>query len=183
LLKAFYHVLTVRMKEYHPSDEAVVKALCLHVAHDCNLRCRYCFGKTGNFGMTRELMPLSVAEAAIDFLLDNSGPRRNLNVDFFGGEPLLNFDVVKAAIEYCDKKAAALGKHVDFTVTTNCVLLDEEIISFLNEREYACGAEPRRSKRSQRQNASNAWGNRQLRSCDPRVDKAHPNQGFGFVLR
>ncbi len=121
-------------EEYTPSDETIVKALCLHVAHDCNLRCRYCFGKTGNFGMARELMPLKVAKAAIDFLLDESGPRRNLNVDFFGGEPLLNFDVVKATIEYCDEKAKALGKHVDFTVTTNCVLLDDKVASFLNER-------------------------------------------------
>ncbi len=121
-------------EDYTPSDETIVKALCLHVAHDCNLRCKYCFGKTGNFGMTRELMPLSVAKEAIDFLLDKSGPRRNLNVDFFGGEPLLNFDVVKAAIEYCDEKAKPLGKHVDFTVTTNCVLLDDQVASFLNER-------------------------------------------------
>lgn len=121
-------------EDYTPSEETIVKALCLHVAHDCNLRCKYCFGKTGNFGMTRELMPLGVAKAAIDFLLDESGPRRNLNVDFFGGEPLLNFDVVKATIEYCDEKAKALGKHVDFTVTTNCVLLDEQVTSFLNER-------------------------------------------------
>ena len=121
-------------EEYTPGDETIVKALCLHVAHDCNLRCRYCFGKTGNFGMARELMPFKVAKAAIDFLLDKSGPRRNLNVDFFGGEPLLNFDVVKATIEYCDEKAKALGKHVDFTVTTNCVLLDDKVTSFLNER-------------------------------------------------
>jgi uncharacterized protein len=121
-------------EDYTPSEETIVKALCLHVAHDCNLRCKYCFGKTGNFGMTRELMPLGVAKAAIDFLLDKSGPRRNLNVDFFGGEPLLNFDVVKATIEYCDEKAKPLGKHVDFTVTTNCVLLDDQVASFLNER-------------------------------------------------
>ncbi len=121
-------------EDYTPGDETIVKALCLHVAHDCNLRCKYCFGKTGDFGMTRELMPLGVAKAAIDFLLDKSGPRRNLNVDFFGGEPLLNFGVVKAAIEYCGDKAKAKGKHVDFTITTNCVLLDDEIASFLNDR-------------------------------------------------
>ncbi|HXL04105.1 MAG TPA: thioether cross-link-forming SCIFF peptide maturase [Bacillota bacterium] len=121
-------------EEYAPGEETIVKALCLHVAHDCNLRCKYCFGKTGNFGMTRELMPIRVAKASIDFLLDRSGPRHNLNVDFFGGEPLLNFDVVKATVEYCDGKAKALGKHVDFTVTTNCVLLDDEVASFLNER-------------------------------------------------
>jgi uncharacterized protein len=120
-------------EEYTPSEETIVKALCLHVAHDCNLRCKYCFGKTGNFGMTRELMPLSVATASIDLLLDKSGPRHNLNVDFFGGEPLLNFDVVKDAVKYGEEKANALGKHVDFTVTTNCVLLDEEVISFVNE--------------------------------------------------
>ena len=121
--------------EYAPDGETVVKALCLHVAHDCNLRCKYCFGKTGNFGMTRELMPLEVAKAAIDFLLEKSGQRRNLNVDFFGGEPLLNFDVVKAAIDYCDERAEDLGKRVDFTITTNCLLLDGEVASFLNERD------------------------------------------------
>jgi len=122
-------------EEYAPDGETVVKALCLHVAHDCNLRCKYCFGKTGNFGMTRELMPLEVAKAAIDFLLEKSGQRRNLNVDFFGGEPLLNFDVVKAAIDYCDERAEDLGKRVDFTITTNCLLLDGEVASFLNERD------------------------------------------------
>ena len=119
-------------EKYTPDNETIVKALCLHVAHDCNLRCKYCFGKTGNFGMARELMSLEVAKASIDFLLEHSGPRRNLNVDFFGGEPLLNFETIKATMEYCSNKADVMGKHMDFTVTTNCVLLDDEIISFFN---------------------------------------------------
>ena len=78
--------------------EPVVKALCLHVAHDCNLRCRYCFASTGDFGTGRSLMPVSVAKKAIDFLIEKSGPRRNLEVDFFGGEPLLNFDTVRETV-------------------------------------------------------------------------------------
>lgn len=120
---------------YEPSGEVLVKALCLHVAHDCNLRCRYCFGKTGNFGMTRELMPERVARAAIDFLLARSGKRRNLNVDFFGGEPLLNFGVVKSTVEYGRARAERLGKHIDFTLTTNAVLLDDDVARFLTEND------------------------------------------------
>ncbi len=118
---------------YEPAGEVLVKALCLHVAHDCNLRCRYCFGKTGSFGMTRELMPERVAKAAIDFVLARSGRRRNLNVDFFGGEPLLNFDVVKSAVDYGRAAASKLGKQTEFTITTNAVLLDDDVAKFLDE--------------------------------------------------
>lgn len=120
---------------YEPASEVLVKALCLHVAHDCNLRCRYCFGKTGSFGMTRELMPERVAKAAIDFLLARSGGRRNLNVDFFGGEPLLNFGVVRSSVEYGRAEAARLGKRIEFTLTTNAVLLDDDVARFLNDND------------------------------------------------
>lgn len=120
---------------YMPQGEVFIKALCLHVAHDCNLRCRYCFGKTGSFGMTRELMPERVAQAAIDFLLARSGARRNLNVDFFGGEPLLNFEVVRSTVEYGRKREGALGKRIEFTITTNAALLDDDVVEFLNEND------------------------------------------------
>lgn len=120
---------------YEPAGEVLVKALCLHVAHDCNLRCRYCFGKTGSFGMTRELMPERVAKAAIDFLLARSGGRRNLNVDFFGGEPLLNFGVVRSSVEHGRAEAARLGKRIEFTLTTNAVLLDDDVARFLNDND------------------------------------------------
>lgn len=120
---------------YMPAGEVPVKALCLHVAHDCNLRCRYCFGKTGNFGMSRELMPERVATAAIDFLLARSNGRRNLNVDFFGGEPLLNFDVVRSTVEYGRNAAASLGKRIEFTLTTNAILLDDDVARFLDEND------------------------------------------------
>ncbi|MEW5865644.1 MAG: thioether cross-link-forming SCIFF peptide maturase [Bacillota bacterium] len=120
---------------YMPQGEVLVKALCLHVAHDCNLRCRYCFGNTGTFGMTRELMPERVARAAIDFLLGRSGARRNLNVDFFGGEPLLNFDVVRSTVEYGRKRAEAQGKRIEFTITTNAALLDGDVAEFLDEND------------------------------------------------
>ncbi len=118
---------------YAPPDETIVKALCLHVAHDCNLRCRYCFGKTGSFGMSRDLMPERVAKSALDFLLARSGARRNLNVDFFGGEPLLNLDVVKSAARYGRDRAEALGKRIEFALTTNAMLLDKEVAAFLDE--------------------------------------------------
>lgn len=113
--------------------EPVVKALCLHVAHDCNLRCRYCFASTGDFGTGRSLMPVSVAKKAIDFLIEKSGPRRNLEVDFFGGEPLLNFDTVRETVLYALEREKETGKRFRFTLTTNAVLLNEEHKEFINK--------------------------------------------------
>lgn len=110
-----------------------VKAICLNVAHDCNLRCKYCFASTGDYHGKRKLMPFDVAQRAIDFLIENSGNRRRLEVDFFGGEPMMNFDVVKATIEYGRDKAKSFNKHIGFTMTTNAVLLDDESIEYLNE--------------------------------------------------
>ncbi|MEZ0537654.1 thioether cross-link-forming SCIFF peptide maturase [Caldicellulosiruptoraceae bacterium PP1] len=111
----------------------VVKALCLHVSHDCDLRCRYCFASTGSFKGNRKLMNLEVGKKAIDFLLENSGNRRNLEVDFFGGEPLLNLDVVKGIIEYAREVEAKYNKKISFTLTTNATMLSEEVMEFLNE--------------------------------------------------
>ena len=112
---------------------AVIKAMCLHVAHDCNMRCSYCFADTGGFSGTRGLMPLETGKAAIDFLLEQSGSRHNLEIDFFGGEPLMNFDVVKELVLYGREQEKKFGKHIRFTITTNGLLLDEEKTAFINE--------------------------------------------------
>jgi uncharacterized protein len=88
-----------------------IKAMCLHIAHDCNLRCKYCFASTGDFGTGRKLMPLETAKAAIDFLLEHSTGRENLELDFFGGEPLMNFDVVKETVAYARSKEKEYSKN------------------------------------------------------------------------
>jgi len=112
--------------------ELTVKALCLHIAHDCNMTCGYCFASEGSFGLERELMSEEVGERAVDFLLENSGSRKNLEIDFFGGEPLLNFKVVEHITAYGKKKAEEYGKTINFTLTTNCLLLDQEVCEFVN---------------------------------------------------
>ncbi|MBQ6499226.1 MAG: thioether cross-link-forming SCIFF peptide maturase [Ruminococcus sp.] len=111
----------------------VVKALCLHVAHTCNLNCEYCFASQGKYHGDRALMSFEVAKQAIDFLIENSGSRRNLEVDFFGGEPLMNFEVVKEITAYCRSIEKEKGKNFRFTLTTNGVLLDDEVIDFANK--------------------------------------------------
>ncbi len=113
--------------------ESPVKAMCLHIAHDCNLRCKYCFAATGDFGTGRKLMPLETGKAAIDFLLEKSAGRENLEVDFFGGEPLMNFDVVKEIVKYARSKEAEYGKNFRFTITTNGMLLTDDKIDFINK--------------------------------------------------
>ncbi len=117
-------------------QQGIVKAMCLHVSHDCNLACRYCFAGGGDFHMQREVMDIKTAKKALDFLIENSAGYKNLEVDFFGGEPLLNFDVVKEAVEYGRKREKETGKNFRFTLTTNAVLLDDEIIKYLNENMY-----------------------------------------------
>ncbi|GAW93727.1 thioether cross-link-forming SCIFF peptide maturase [Calderihabitans maritimus] len=117
--------------DYRPPDLGL-KSLCLHVAHDCNLRCRYCFASTGPFGGGRELMPLETGQAALDFLLERSGSRKTCEVDFFGGEPLLNLPVVEKLVAYGRDKAGRMGKEIRFTLTTNGVLLDRKTENFLN---------------------------------------------------
>ncbi len=111
----------------------VVKALCLHVAHDCNLKCKYCFASEGEYNGERSLMSSSVGKSAIDFLIKNSGNRRNLEVDFFGGEPLMNFNVVKEIVTYAREKEKEYNKNFRFTLTTNGILLSTEIQQYLNE--------------------------------------------------
>ncbi len=113
--------------------DPVVKAMCLHIAHDCNMNCAYCFGSQGSFEGIRELMPLDVGKKAIDFLLKNSGTRHNLEVDFFGGEPLMNFDVVKNLVTYGREEEKKFNKNIRFTITTNGMLLDDEKIEYINK--------------------------------------------------
>lgn len=110
-----------------------IKAMCLHVSHDCNLRCKYCFASQGDFKGQRMLMDLDTGKKALDFLLENSGNRRNLEVDFFGGEPLMNFDLVQDLVEYGRRLEKEFNKHFRFTMTTNGVLLNDEIIDYLNK--------------------------------------------------
>ncbi|MBU5468779.1 thioether cross-link-forming SCIFF peptide maturase [Falcatimonas sp. MSJ-15] len=113
--------------------QTVVKALCLHIAHDCNLACKYCFAEEGEYHGRRALMSFEVGKKALDFLVANSGSRRNLEVDFFGGEPLMNFEVVKQLVEYGRSIEEANNKKFRFTLTTNGVLLDDDIIEFANK--------------------------------------------------
>lgn len=124
------------LTEAPPRPETVVKALCLNVAHDCNLRCDYCFASTGDFKGARELMSFEVAKAAVDFLLTNSKHRRQLEIDFFGGEPLMNWDVVRRTVEYAKAEGEKLGKVFRFTITTNGLGLTPEIDDFINEHMY-----------------------------------------------
>lgn len=111
----------------------VIKALCLHVSHACNLNCAYCFAGQGKFHGERALMSFEVGKRALDFLIENSGSRRNLEVDFFGGEPLMNWDVVKQLVAYARSIEKEYGKHFRFTLTTNGMLIDDDVIAFANK--------------------------------------------------
>ncbi|MBO5145918.1 MAG: thioether cross-link-forming SCIFF peptide maturase [Lachnospiraceae bacterium] len=113
--------------------ETVVKALCLHIAHDCNLKCRYCFAEEGEYHGRRALMSYEVGKKALDFLVANSGSRVNLEVDFFGGEPLMNWQVVKDLVAYGRSLEKPHNKKFRFTLTTNGVLLNDDIIEFANK--------------------------------------------------
>ena len=111
----------------------VVKALCLHVAHTCNLNCSYCFASQGKYHGERAMMSFEVGKRALDFLIENSGTRKNLEVDFFGGEPLMNFQVVKDLVAYARSIEQEKGKRFRFTLTTNGVLVDDEVIQWANK--------------------------------------------------
>jgi uncharacterized protein len=126
-------------EKFEPSypEEPVIKALCLHVAHDCNLRCRYCFAETGSFGGSRGLMTFETGKSALDFLIKNSGDRVQCEVDFFGGEPLVNFPVVRRLIAYGRKAAGKAGRKMKFTLTTNAVLLDAAVSAYLEEEDVS----------------------------------------------
>lgn len=123
----------LEIKNYQPPTNSIVKALCLHIAHDCNLRCQYCFAGQGPYGGDRSLMSEEVGKAAIEFLIKASGPRKHIEIDFFGGEPLLNLSVVKNLVLYGRRREKETGKILKFTLTTNCVLLNETTQKFLND--------------------------------------------------
>ncbi len=116
-----------------PYEGGVIKAMCLHISHDCNLACRYCFASGGDFNTKKELMSLETAKGAIDFLIKNSGNRYHLEVDFFGGEPLMNYDVVKECVAYARVEEKKYNKKFRFTMTTNALLIDDEKIEFFNK--------------------------------------------------
>ncbi len=113
-----------------------IKALCLHVAHTCNLNCSYCFASQGKYHGDRAVMSFEVGKRAIDFLIENSGYHKNLDVDFFGGEPLMNWDVVKKIVAYGREQEKLHGKNIRFTLTTNGVLLDDEVTEFCNKEMH-----------------------------------------------
>ncbi len=130
-------VLFTPAHEYgKPVYTGVIKAMCLNVSHNCNLNCEYCFADGGTYTKERKNMPLDVALKAIDFLVEHSGKRRNLEVDFFGGEPLLNFDVVKKTVAYARSIEKSAGKNFRFTITTNAVLLNDDVTEFCNKEMY-----------------------------------------------
>lgn len=122
----------------HPEPEykGIVKALCLNIAHGCNLRCKYCFAGDGQYHGGVDFMSPQTAKNAIDFLIERSGSRKRLEVDFFGGEPLLNMDAVKQTVAYARDVEKAAGKEFRFTITTNAVLLDDELIDYINREMY-----------------------------------------------
>lgn len=122
-----------RKKAASMQQKALIKALCLHVSHDCNLRCGYCFASTGDFGTGRKTMDIETAEKAIDFVVTRSGPRRNIEVDFFGGEPLMAMDTVKHTIAYARALEESTGKRFRFTITTNGMLLNDRTIEYINQ--------------------------------------------------
>lgn len=126
--KDAYEGLATSLQNSNPE----IKALCLHVSHACNLTCEYCFAGAGKYHGAQALMDLEIGKKAIDFLVEHSGKRRNLEVDFFGGEPLLNWEVVKQIVVYARSIEKSCGKNFRFTLTTNGVLIDDEVIAFSN---------------------------------------------------
>jgi len=119
--------------ELKQKTAGVIKALCLHIAHTCNLNCSYCFASQGHYQGERAVMSFEVGKRALDFLIENSGTRRNLEVDFFGGEPLMNFQVVKDLVKYARSIEKEHNKNFRFTLTTNGVLIDDDVIDFCNK--------------------------------------------------
>ncbi|WP_130806765.1 thioether cross-link-forming SCIFF peptide maturase [Senegalia massiliensis] len=123
----------IYFKDVKSNNQKIVKALCLHIAHDCNLKCEYCFASQGDFNGDKSFMSLETGKKALEFLAENSANRRNLEVDFFGGEPLMNFDVVKELVHYGREIEKKYNKNFRFTITTNGLLLDKEKMDFINE--------------------------------------------------
>lgn len=118
-------------------DRPIIKALCLNIAHDCNLRCRYCFAGQGGYGQWRMLMSFDVARRAVDFLIAHSGPRQHCEMDFFGGEPLMNWHVVQQTVAYVREQEKKHNKIIKLSLTTNGMLLDEEKVKYLTDNHIA----------------------------------------------
>lgn len=134
----FAPVMAVTRQQLYP-DTPRIKSLCLHICHDCNLRCAYCFAGTGDFGTGhRTMLDEATGRKAIDFLISASGPRRNLDIDFFGGEPLMNWPVVVALTHYAEEAGPKAGKNIRLTITTNAILLDEDKTAFINQHMKNC---------------------------------------------
>ncbi|WP_331654443.1 thioether cross-link-forming SCIFF peptide maturase [Aminipila sp.] len=132
--KLFSEDIYAKMSHEFKERQSVIKAICLHVAHDCNLACKYCFAEEGEYQQGhRGLMSYEVGKKALDFLIENSGTRKNLEVDFFGGEPLMNWEVVKRLVAYGREQEKIHDKNFRFTLTTNGILLDEEVMEFANK--------------------------------------------------
>ncbi len=120
-------------------DKPRIKAMCLHLCHDCNLRCGYCFANTGDYHTgNRSFLNIETGRNAVDFIVNSSGPRRNIDIDFFGGEPLMNWDVVKKLTFYCEEQSKVRDKNIRLTITTNAVLLDKEKADFINDHMENC---------------------------------------------
>ena len=119
------------------SERPIIKALCLNIAHDCNLRCKYCFAGQGGYGQWRMLMSFDVARRAVDFLIAHSGPRKHLEMDFFGGEPLMNWHVVKQTVDYCREQEKKHNKLFKLSLTTNGMLLDKEKVKYLTDNHIS----------------------------------------------
>lgn len=121
------------------SDEPKIKALCLHICHDCNLRCKYCFANAGDFHTgKRSMLDFETGKKAVDFVIEQSSTRRNIDIDFFGGEPLINWDIVVALTHYIEETGPKHGKDIRLTITTNALLLDEEKTDFINKHMANC---------------------------------------------
>ena len=118
-------------------QKGLVKSLCLMIAQDCNLRCKYCFGDGGSYGQERAIMSPETGRKAVDFLIEASGPRKHCEMDFFGGEPLMNMKTVKAVTEYVRQREKETGKKFKLTLTTNGILLNDENIKWLNDNEFS----------------------------------------------
>lgn len=125
------------IENYQPPEDPIIKAMCLHIAHDCNMRCPYCFADQGPYGGDRGLMSVETGQKALEFLFKESKNRKNLNIDFFGGEPLMNFEVVKELMVYIEKRCEELDKIPELTLTTNALLLDKEKGDFLKEHNVS----------------------------------------------
>lgn len=130
--------LDIRFEQLYP-EKPLIKSMCLHICHDCNLRCRYCFAGQGDYHTgKREMLSAETGKRAVDFLIEASGKRHNLDIDFFGGEPLLNWDVVKELVDYCEKRGRETGKDLRLTITTNALLLDDEKTEYINKHFKNC---------------------------------------------